>query len=66
MGPSLSTVEDLSAIVYSDGGAGGSNTVSIVLSDGRGIDWSVPVRVDQDLTSGQAKFTQRGRIGITR
>lgn len=63
-GCSVASSGDLSAVVYDDPDTGGSRTVSITLSDGRGIDWSLPVRVDEDFTSGQRKLVQGDSVQI--
>lgn len=63
-GPSLDTEGDLGALAYCDGGPSGSNTVNVSVSDGRGTEWTAPVRVDEDFSSGQSKFTRRDSVQI--
>ncbi len=55
--PSIASDGDLTAIAYTDGGTGGSDTINIVTSDGRGTNWSAPLRVDQG-PIGVTKLTQ--------
>ncbi len=52
-GIEIATGGDLSAVLYEDGDA---STVHVAVSDGRGLSWSDPVRIDTD-TSGAAKRT---------
>lgn len=46
--PSISTDGDLSAIVFNDVGSG--HQINVSTSDGRGLSWSTPVRIDDDAT----------------
>ena len=63
LGPSIATAGELSVAAWNDGGTGGSNTVSVALSDGRGLTWSAPIRVDADAT-GARKFTQFDSVAV--
>ena len=58
LGPSMSSDGETSAVVYFDGGTGGANIVYVVTSDGRGLTWSAPVRIDSAPVSTTVKFTQ--------
>ncbi|MCA8943712.1 MAG: exo-alpha-sialidase [Planctomycetes bacterium] len=44
--PSIACDDDRVVVAYTDGYPGGTETVWVVTSDGRGVDWSAPVRVD--------------------
>lgn len=57
-GPSVASDHETTAVVYCDGGAGGSNKVYAVVSDGRGLAWSAPRILDSDASS-RPKYTQR-------
>lgn len=63
LGPAVATNGTIAAIAYNDGSTGGSNTVNVVLSDGRGLTWSAPIRVDNDTTAAR-KFTQNDGVAI--
>ncbi len=63
-GFSVASTGDLSAVVYDDPTSGGTKIVSITLSDGRGIDWSLPVRIDEDHTTNQRKLVQSDSVQI--
>jgi hypothetical protein len=53
VGPAVHSSGDRTAVLFNDTA---SNEVSVVTSDGRGLVWSAPVRVDDDMT-GADKFT---------
>lgn len=54
--PSVATDGDLTAIAFCDSN-GARNAIELVTSDGRGIDWSAPVRVDGGI-AGSTRLTQ--------
>lgn len=51
LNPSISNDGQLTAVSFFDNG---SDTVSVVFSDGRGVDWGAPIRVDDDPTDPPA------------
>ena len=59
LGVAASADAGLSAVVYTD--AGGA--VQVAVSDGRGLAWSAPVRVDAD-PGGAAKQVQPDAVGV--
>src|SRR5262245_2052476 len=61
--PALASRDDLSALVFVDGAILNGTEVYVTTSDGRGIDWSTPVRVDGD-ASGAGKKTQATCIDV--
>lgn len=62
-GPAISSDGDLTAIVYVNYGTHESDTVYLAVSDGRGIDWSPPIRLDAD-TSVADKSTQSDSVAV--
>ncbi|KAA3607172.1 MAG: exo-alpha-sialidase [Planctomycetota bacterium] len=63
--PAVATRNDLSAVVWTDGSYGGSNTIQICLSDGRGVDWTPVVRIDGDPAAiPTAKYTSESSVQI--
>jgi len=56
-GPAMASDRDLAALVYVDCGTNGDHSVYVSLSDGRGIDWSDPIRVDSDVTAADKETT---------
>jgi len=51
---------DLSALIYEDSG---DSSIWLRLSDGRGLDWATPIRIDDDIT-GAAKSTSRHSLRV--
>ncbi len=60
-GPSVSSDGELSAVAYNDNG---QQQVFVVTSDGRGITWSAPIRVDQDPGGTTKKYTQEDSVTV--
>ncbi|MBT4029593.1 MAG: hypothetical protein HN844_05035 [Planctomycetes bacterium] len=61
--PVLATRGDLSALAFVDGSPSAGQSVKVAISDARGIDWAVPIRIDSDF--GQSsKFLKNTSIRI--
>jgi|GEM_PF-431904 len=58
--PAVASDGDLSAIVFNNEGLNG---VYVSVSDGRGITWSTPLRIDSDVTAA-AKYTQNDSVAV--
>jgi hypothetical protein len=55
--PSLSSDGDLVVCGYNDGGTTGTTNIYVSLTDGRGVEWTGPIRVDND-SAAFGKLTQ--------
>lgn len=61
--PAVSSRTGTSALVFVDGVAGGGNAVYAASSDGRGTEWTAPIRIDSDATSSP-KYTQGDSVVV--
>ncbi len=66
--PGIASVGELTAVIYGDDfnpGSGIQSTIHVTVSDGRGLSWSSPVRVDDDNAGTKSrKFVQNDCVWI--